>query len=224
MSDERLQSAAAMLQKHYGRSDLATYRTGWEGMVRFLCERILSVKRFTKAWPDLEASWLLSAAEVADAQRSALFELLEPHGVSATNVALIHRLAKWWQQQLESGVTPFEPSGFGLEAQWEELSAHDPIWITRIFCVVGGMRKFPLTRANWRVACRHGWISWYDDPSEAPGFFESGTGEHPDELSQLAEWLIRVGDDFCGPKPKCAGCPLEPLLGSNGPCEPDDDA
>ncbi len=222
MADERLLAAGSLLQKHYGKIDLDSYRCGWEGLVRFVLERILSAKKFAQAWTDLRESWLLTVADVAQAQRSDLVELLQPHGVSMTNIAFVHRLARWWQQQLDAGLSPLESSRSSLEAQWEALSAHDPIWITRIFCVIGGINKFPMTRANWRVACRHQWISWHDDPSEASTCFESGVADSPVELGQLAEWMIRVGDDFCGPKPKCAGCPLESLLGPNGPCEPDE--
>ena len=221
MPNERLLVAAKLLQGHYSQVDLLAYRSGWAGLARFVLERMLSRKKFTAAWPELEPSWLLSVPEVSQANRSALFELLNPHGVSATNVALLHRLACWWQGQLDSGVSPWDSSRSSLEAQWEDLSAHDPIWITRIFCVIGGLQKFPLTRANWRVACRHNWISWHDEPSEAPTFFESGSNDSSYELGRLAEWLIQVGDDYCSPKPKCAGCPLEPLLGPNGPCEPE---
>ncbi len=221
MADERLISAARLLEQHYCRTDLEAYRSGWGGLVRFVLERTLSAKKFTKSWPDLDESWLLSAAEVAQSQRSDLLEFLEPHGISVTTVAMLHRLARWWQHEIDAGRTPFESGHWSLESQWEELSTHDPIWITRIFCVIGGLKKYPLTRATWRVACRHSWTSWHDDPSEAPEFFESGATDGTYELGQLAEWFTQVGDDYCGPKPKCVECPLVSLLGPNGPCEPD---
>lgn len=220
MSDERLLAAAERLQSHYGRLDLDVYRTGWGGLVRFVLERLISKAKFAKAWPELAAGWLMSVEEVAGGSRAELMELLKPHGGSATTVALLHRLAVWWQRQVDAGQIPLDSTQSNLEADWTELSSHDSIWITRIFCVIGGLTKFPLTRATWRVACRHRWLSWYDDPGEAPAFFEQGAKDTSIELRQLAEWLIRVGDDHCGPTPKCTGCPLEPLLGSQGICEP----
>lgn len=221
MADERLLAAANLLDRHYGRTDLASYRTGWGGLVRFVLERALSAKKFAKSWAELEETWLLTVSDVAQSTRSDLHELLEPQGISKTTVGLLHRLAVWWQTQLDAGRTPFESSPAALEAEWEELSAHEPIWIARIFCVIGGLRKFPVTRGCWRIGCRHSWLSWYDDPGEVPDFFASSADGTPFELGQLAEWLTRVGDDHCGPKPKCAGCPLESLLGENGPCEPE---
>lgn len=222
MADERILAAANLLEGHYGRTDLQSYRAGWGGLVRFVLERAMSPKKFAKSWTDLEETWLMSVEEVAQSKRSDLFELLDANGVSQTTVALLHRLAIWWQAEVDAGRTPFESDNASLEAQWEELATHDPIWITRIFCVVGGLRKFPVTRGSWRLACRHAWLSWYDGADELPGFFESGTADGPHELGQIAEWFIRTGEDFCGPKPKCTACPLLPLLGPEGPIEPDE--
>lgn len=222
MSDERFNTAAVQLQQYYGRIDTGTYRSGWEGTLRFLLERMLNAKKFQRAWPELKDSWLNSPLSVAQAPRADLFELLEPYGVSAANVALLHRLARWWHAQEESGATPFSTSPVTLESQWEELSTQDRVWITRLFCVVGGLNRFPVTRAVWRVACRHKWQSWHDDPSETPALFESGNGDRRYDQAEFAEWMIRVGEDFCGPKPKCATCPLQSLLDPDGPCDPDD--
>lgn len=222
MADERILAAANLLERQYGRTDLESYRAGWRGLVRFVLERAMSSKKFARSWKDLEESWLMSVTEVAQSTRSDLLELLDSYGVSQSTVALLHRLAVWWQAQVDAGQTPFESSGVSLDAQWEGLATHDPIWITRIFCVIGGLRKFPVTRGSWRVACRHGWLSWHDDPSEVPDFFASSADGTPFELGQLAEWLIRVGEEYCGPKAKCAGCPLDSLLGPHGPCEPDE--
>lgn len=222
MSDERLLAAAERLQAHYGRLDLDEYRGTWAGLTRFILERLISKPKFAKAWPEISTGWLMSVDEVARGSRAELLEYLKPHGGSATTVALLHRLAVWWQRKLDAGCSPLEPEQSNRETDWAELSAHDSIWITRVFCVIGGLQRFPVTRAAWRVACRHRWLAWHDDPCEAPAFFEQGTADSSFELGQLAEWLIRVGDDYCGPTPKCSGCPLQPLLGPNGICEPED--
>ena len=222
MADERLLAAADLLQTHYGRLDLDTYRDGWQGLVRFVLEREISPKKFAQAWPGIEASWVLSVEEVARGTRGERLEFLQPHGGNATCVSILHRMAGWWQQRLDQGESPFDATSSQLESAWSKLAKQDRIGITRLFCTIGGLQKYPLTRASWRVACRHRWLSWYDDSEEIPEFFEQGLRDSHIELGQFAEWLIRVGDDYCGPKPKCAQCPLQPLLGPDGICEPDE--
>lgn len=221
MTDERVLTAAQLLERRYGRLDLEAFRSGWEGLVRFVLERALSPKKLDKARSALADSWLFAVDEVAQSTRSDLLELVESHGISSEIVALLHRLAIWWQRELDEGRTPLQPNSAGLEEQWEELSARDRNWITRIFCVIGGLNKFPLSRGIWRVACRHGWLSWHDAAEEVSGFYESAAADQPYEPGQLAEWFLQLGDDYCGPKPKCVGCPLESLLGPNGPSEPE---
>ena len=221
MANERLLEAGELLQTHYGRLDFDNYRE-WPGLVQFLLERILSRSKFAKAWPEIADSWLMSVDDVARGTRSELLELLQPHGGNASTIALLHRLAVWWQRQVDQGEAPFETGSLHLETAWEELSRQDAVLITRLFSVMGGLRKMPVNRGVWRVACRHRWLSWHDDPAEVPGYFEQGVADSAIEVGQLGEWLIQVGDDYCGPKPKCAGCPLEPLLGESGVCEPEE--
>lgn len=222
MADERLLAAADLLRSHYGRLELDLYRDGWVGLVRFLLERQLSPSKFAKAWPEIESSWIVAVEEVARGTRGDLLEFLQPHGGNATSVAVLHRLAVWWQEQVDRGQTPFEAGNSHLESAWSELAAHDRTWITRVFCVIGGLQKYPLTRASWRVACRHRWLSWHDESDEIPEFFEQGLRDSPIELGQFAEWTMQLGDDYCGPKPQCTQCPLQRLLGPNGICEPDE--
>jgi endonuclease III len=222
MADDRLLAAAELLQQHYGNLDLDTYRDGWRGLVQFVLERQLSRAKFAKAWREIETSWILSAEDVARSTRAELLEFLQPLGGQAATVALMHRLSLWWQVQAARRESPFDASSYELEAAWMELSQHDRTLMTRVFCTLGGLQKFPLTRPGWRVACRHRWLSWYDESDEIPEFFEQGLRDGPVDLGQFAEWLILVGDDFCGPKPKCATCPLAPLLGPEGICEPEE--
>ena len=222
MTDEHLLAAAELLQSHYGHLDLESYRDGWSGLVRFTLERQLSQAKFAKTWPEIEGSWVLSVEDVARGTRSELLEFLKGHGGTATSVSVLHRVAVWWQRQVERGQTPFEAEDSRLDAAWFKLSAQDQVWITRIFCVIGGLQRYPLTRASWRVACRHRWLSWSDDSNEISEFFEQGLRDSPIELGQFAEWLIRIGDDYCRPTPQCAECPLRPLLGPSGICEPEE--
>lgn len=220
MADERMLDMVRLLEQRYGRTDWDQYRSSWSGLVQFVLERAVSGKKFPKAWAALEESWLLSAEDVAQASKSDLFELVEPYGISAEIVALLHRLAIWWQREIDAGCTPFQGSRSELESQWEELSIRDANWITRIFCGLGGLNKFPMSRGIWRIACRHGWLSWHDEPDELSSFYGQLAINQGLEPGQLAEWIIQTGDDYCKARAKCVGCPLESILGPSGPCEP----
>lgn len=227
---DELTQAADLLQQHYGRLDLDGYRSDWVGCVRYILERQWSPKKFAKSWPELAETWLVDVDEVARVRREELWDLLQSHSGSASLVAFLHKLAKWWDGQVTAGHDPlesefarFEPESEDPSTEWQrEVFRQDRSLAARLACVIFGSTQFPVTRGIWRAACRHNWISWHDDPADTPGHFEQGLARNQIDFAQFAEWMILLGDDFCGPKPKCLGCPLLPLLGPEGPCEPDE--
>lgn len=235
MSLDEMTHAIDLLERHYGRLDLEDYRSSWASCVRFILERQMSVSKFAKAWPELTESWLCDVQEVARVRREELWELLQTQGISASLVAFLHKLAKWWQDQIEQGHDPLESDFVRVEVDSDESDAimsqsewhrevfrQDRTLAGRVACVIFGARQFPMTRGVWRVSCRHQWTSWHDDAGDASSFFEQFLAHSPVDFAQFAEWMILVSADFCGAKPKCQTCPLQPLLGPGGPCEPEE--
>jgi hypothetical protein len=227
MSDGDFLRAIELLERHYGRLDLDACRLNWAGSVRFVLERQWSATKFAKIWPELSETWLVDVEEVARCRREELWEFLQNHECNASLVAFLHKLAIWWQAEVEQGRDPLDSTFQATDAdseeaatEWQKLVVRqDRSLATRLACVIFGARQFPITRGIWRVACRHEWISWHDDPADAPGFFEAQLARVPIDFAQVSEWLIQVAEDYCGGKSKCPTCPLLPLLGPNGPCE-----
>ncbi|MDB5388404.1 MAG: nth 3 [Planctomycetaceae bacterium] len=230
MDEADFRSAIDLLERHYGRIDLDVYRCNWQGCVRFVLERQLSRTKFTQAWTELGESWLCDVQEVARCRREELWEFLQQYDCSASLVAFLHKLAVWWQEQIDLGQDPLEsidPTQFRPDSDddtppstWsKDVARQDRSLANRVACVVFRSQHLPLTRGIWRIACRHQWTSWHDDPSETAEFFEQRLRSPAIDFAQLSEWLIQVGEDFCRTKPKCATCPLLSILGPDGPCE-----
>jgi len=62
-----------------------------------------------------------------------------------------------------------------------------------------------------RVAVRHGLIEPDIDYEQLQYLFESNLEPDVPLYNEYHALLVRVGKDFCKPKPKCATCPLEKL-------------
>lgn len=81
---------------------------------------------------------------------------------------------------------------------------------------------FPIGQPTYRVLVRHGWLdadAGYDEASEALRRFAP---DEPEALRALASQLEEIGTRFCRVSgPKCATCPLQPLLPEGGPISPD---
>jgi endonuclease-3 related protein len=62
-----------------------------------------------------------------------------------------------------------------------------------------------------RVAVRHRLIEPDIDYESLREFFESNLPQETRLFNEYHALLVRVGKEFCRPRPKCAGCPLEKL-------------
>ena len=61
------------------------------------------------------------------------------------------------------------------------------------------------------VAVRHGLIEPDIEYEQLQYLFESNLKPDVPFYNEYHALLVRVGKDFCKPKPKCATCPLAPL-------------
>jgi endonuclease-3 related protein len=62
-----------------------------------------------------------------------------------------------------------------------------------------------------RIMSRHGLIEPNADYEQLRDLFESNLPEDPQLFNEYHALLVRTGKDFCKPKAKCPGCPLEKL-------------
>jgi endonuclease-3 related protein len=64
-----------------------------------------------------------------------------------------------------------------------------------------------------RVAGRHGLVAAECGYHELQDFFQSALPEDLDLYGDFHAQLVEVGKRFCRPRPRCAECPLHPVLG-----------
>ncbi len=72
-----------------------------------------------------------------------------------------------------------------------------------------------------RVFKRHGWIEFDADYWGMKDWMESHLPRDVDLFNEYHALLVRVGKSYCQKRPKCDGCPLQPLLPPGGPLEPE---
>ena len=64
-----------------------------------------------------------------------------------------------------------------------------------------------------RILGRHGLIADGDGYEQVRDFFESSLSADVQLFNEYHALLVRVGKEFCRPKPRCEGCPLEKIGG-----------
>lgn len=79
-----------------------------------------------------------------------------------------------------------------------------------------GRRVFVVDAYTRRVLERHRLIAPRLGYEEIRAFLESRARGDIELWKDLHAQIVAVGHHYCGPTPRCAGCPLEPLIPANG--------
>jgi endonuclease-3 related protein len=74
-----------------------------------------------------------------------------------------------------------------------------------------GMPVFVVDAYTARIALRHGLIEPGADYEQLRQLFESNLPQDVQLFNEYHALLVRTGKEFCKPKAKCPGCPLEKL-------------
>lgn len=192
--------------------------TSWHRLVEMFQG---STRKGRTSKPAADAPHLLSSPqECADAHLEEIEEALGKSPRGSNQAALLKKLAGWW-------IASF---GNELDADWEGSADH---WreslrsvrgvnhetADRILLTIARKPAWPVSRASMRIACRHGWIDPNAEYDEWQSLFARGCDSDVDSMRLLSSRFDEIGRTHCGPRPKCEGCPLAPLLPSGGPRE-----
>jgi endonuclease III len=153
-----------------------------------------------------------------------LAALLEAEQRSGSRAAPLRKLAQWWQSQIEHRAEAHAGRRFLDEEavnQLRRISGISQELSDRIRLFALGEPVVPVGRAALRVGCRHAWCELDCDSEEWQAWFRNWADVAGVELWQLVHWIDEVGSQWCGPQPRCEGCPLAEFLPPGGPREPE---
>ena len=211
------------LADHYGRPSASTAEgVGTpEAVLAAALGRTLEPRKVALALSALREADLLRPEALAVADPADLAGALQAGGVNLTSRALapLRRLARWFADHRE-GLGDASTSGLreGLVA----LNGIGPATADAVLLRGLGRASYPVDRASYRVAARHGWIDPSADEDEARAALERLAPDDPRGLLDLSGWSDRLGRDFCrAAAPRCERCPLKPFLPEGGPREPE---
>lgn len=165
-------------------------------------------------WSWLSETVLTSPEETASAR--ALVEILEERTFPSDRARSLQKLARWWGHGDDA--SPFETASLAEEgrAELRKATGLSLDVLDQLLLLVGKRLAFPISRGIQRIACRHGWMDPQSEYADWQAFF-TRAADDPAERASLWQGLTRTAADFCGPRPKCDGCPLAPLLPESGP-------
>lgn len=211
----------AALIERYGESSREIDRSdSFEAVLAVILGRSLEPRKVGQALDALRDAGILDSHELAEADPSEIAEVLRSSGAKLTPkaVAPLRKIARW---AADRGIDAL--SDAPTEAIRDELLAINgigPATADTLLLAALDRPVYPVDRPSYRIVARHGWLDSSADYDEARDTFERLEPDDPAALRQLAEWLDRVGTEFCrATRAKCERCPLRPFLPEGGPYE-----
>jgi endonuclease-3 related protein len=163
---------------------------------------------------DPEALSAVDSEELTDLLRDPRGKV--PDGV----VPLLLRVASWVSDH--GGMDALD--AIDTETLRDELRSIRGIGSTtanRVLLEVLRRPTFPISRSDYRILIRHGWIDPGAEETEAREVVEGTVPDDPDAMLRLAFWFESLGRYCKASVPRCDRCPLQPFLPEGGPLDPE---
>lgn len=163
-----------------------------------------------KALVNLKKENLLDPAALNNISREKLAQLIRPAGYFNIKAKRLKNLIRWFCEEYEGRLENL--NDLSVERLREELLAVNGIGReTADSIILYALEKptFVVDAYTYRVLVRHGCLDADSDYEQIKEFCE---GHLPQEVKLYNEFhalIVRVGKEYCRPKPCCAHCPLE---------------
>ena len=165
-----------------------------------------------KAIANLKMADCLSAEKLHRMDTSQLAQLIRPAGYFNIKAARLKNFLNWLFEDYGGELGGLEQ--LSADALREELLGIKGIGAeTADSIVLYAFDKciFVVDAYTCRVLGRHGLIEEGSDYERVRDFFESNLASDVELFNEYHALLVRVGKEYCRPKARCEGCPLESL-------------
>lgn len=208
------------LLDHYGPQNWWPAESPFEVIVGAVLTQNTSWKNVEKAIENLREESLLEPHKLHRLPVGELAEIIRPAGYYNVKARRLHNVVEYLVKRHAGRLDRmFETSLDTLREELLAIKGVGPETADSILLYAGQLPTFVVDAYTARVVMRHGWMEPEADYHQLKDFFESGLEREAPLFNEYHALIVRVGKDFCGPRPKCQGCPLKCLLPAGGPRE-----
>ncbi len=165
-----------------------------------------------RAIENLKSADCLSAERIDRLEREELAALIRPAGYFNVKAKRLKNFVEWLCEHYGGDMANLE--GLATYRLREELLGVNGIGretADSILLYALGKEIFVVDAYTARVAIRHGLIDSDADYEQLRELFESNLPADVQLYNEFHALLVRVGNKFCKPRPKCESCPLAGL-------------
>jgi endonuclease-3 related protein len=165
-----------------------------------------------KAIANLKSAGFLTSEKLHHLDISKLAELIRPAGYYNIKTKRLKNFINWLFQNYDGQLINLE--NLDTDRLRTELLAVKGIGretADSILLYAFGREIFVIDAYTARVAVRHGLIEPQADYEQLRELFQSNLPQDSQLFNEYHALLVNVGKNYCKPKAKCSGCPLEKL-------------
>lgn len=186
--------------------------TRFEIMVGAILTQNTNWSNVAKAIANLQAAGCLEPTRLHALEQTEIESLIRPAGYFRLKAKRLRNLTQWLADAYDGDLQRLDDIDTQrLREELLSISGIGPETADSILLYALDRPVFVVDTYTARVAVRHGLIEpelTYDTLQE---LFTANLEPDVQRFNEFHALLVHVGKDFCKPKPKCIGCPLEPF-------------
>ena len=165
-----------------------------------------------KAISNLKSAHLLTPEKLHNLDVSELAELIRPAGYYNIKANRLKNFLNWLFCNYDGRLTNLENLNTDqLRGELLAISGIGRETADSILLYAFDRSIFVVDAYTARIATRHGLIEQGADYEQLRELFQSNLPQETKLFNEYHALLVRVGKNWCKPKARCAGCPLEKL-------------
>jgi endonuclease III related protein len=212
MIRESLTEIYARLLKRFGPQHWWPGEGQFEIIVGAILTQNTNWTNVEKAIANLKAADCLEPEKLHRINIERLAELIRPAGYFNIKTKRLKNLLNWLFDNYDGKLENIEAVATSrLKEELLSVSGIGPETADSILLYAFGRPVFVVDAYTARIAARHNLIEPPFDYAELQRLFADNLDEDVKLFNEYHALLVRCGKEFCRPKARCAGCPLEKL-------------
>jgi len=165
-----------------------------------------------KAILNLKKASLMSLDKLYSLPQERLAELIRPAGYYNIKAKRLKAFLKWLFEEHNGRLGEIESIHTeNLREELLQINGIGPETADSILLYAFERPVFVVDAYTYRIATRHQLIEPQCDYEQLRSLFEDNLADDIKKFNEFHALLVRNGKEFCRPRARCAGCPLEKL-------------
>lgn len=212
MSTEKLMEIYQLLYERYGCQHWWPGHSRFEIIVGAILTQNTNWGNVEKAIKNLKAANSLAAEKLQEMDISSLAEMIRPAGYYNIKAGRLKNFLEWLFKEHDGDLNRLEDTDpETLRQAFLQIKGVGPETADSIVLYAFDKPVFVVDAYTCRIMGRHGLIEDGADYEQVRDFFQSYLDRSVKLFNEYHALLVRLGKEYCRPKAKCDGCPLEKL-------------